>query len=109
MWGLAIFGAMAMAGLFFMLAVVVLIVKIAISLIVLPFRLVFWLPMLLVKVVLGVVGAVLLGTGLAVGGVLLAIGIIVAVLVPLLPFAIVAGLIWLVYRATRPQVAIARS
>jgi hypothetical protein len=47
MWGLAILAAMAMAGLFLMLAFVALIFKIVISLIVLPFRLLFWLPMLL--------------------------------------------------------------
>jgi len=57
--------------------------------------------------VLGVIGAVLLGTGLAVGGVLLAIGIIVAVLVPLLPVLILGGVIWLIYRAARPAPGIA--
>lgn len=102
MWALAILATMALAGLFLTLAVVVLIFKIAIWLIVLPFRLLFWLPMLLVKIVLGGVGALLLAVGLAIGGVLLAIGIVVAVLLPLMPLLIVGGVIWLIYRASRP-------
>ena len=107
MWGLAILAAMALAGLFMMLAVVALLFKIAIWLLVLPFRLLFWGPILLLKLVVGLVGAVAVTAGLAVGGVLLAIGIVVAVLLPLLPLLIVGAGIWWIYRATRPAVAVA--
>jgi hypothetical protein len=66
-------------------------------LVLLPFRLVFFVVKL---AVLGLAG----GLGIAalvIAGVLVAAGLLLAVLAPLLPLALVVGLIWMLFRSSR--------
>jgi len=96
-----------MIGLGLIAAVVLLIFKAIAGLVVLPFRLaagIIALPFVLLKVViLGVVFTAVFGA-LLVAGVFAAIGLTLAILVPLAPFAIIGLLIWAIARSARPAV-----
>jgi len=59
------------------------------------------LPLLLLKIVLMAVAAVVLITLLAAGGLLIALGVVVGVLIPLLPILLVVGLTFAIVRLMR--------
>src|SRR5207247_2337781 len=98
-------GALVFVGLAVALVggVVWFVVRAALWLILLPFRLLFLaigLPLAIVGTVLGVVGTVVLGA------LLFSAGILAAVFVSmLLPVLILAGLAWLIVRLVRPATA----
>jgi hypothetical protein len=69
-------------------------------LVLLPFRLVFFAFKLAVLTVVGGLGVAFL----AVAGAVVAVGLLLAVLAPLLPIALVVGVIWLVVRSSRRPV-----
>lgn len=75
----------------------------------LPFRLLFWavaLPLALLKIAIVPVVALLFGSVMAIGIFAVGFAILVAILAPLLPLAIVVGLIWAIARlARRPAAA----
>jgi hypothetical protein len=108
MMGLALFaGAMAAAATAFVLGMLLLF-KAVLWLVLLPFRLLFWtlaLPLLLVKLVIGIVGGVLLFALLAVGSVLALVGFFVAILIPLLPLALMFFVIWALVRLMKRPAA----
>jgi hypothetical protein len=90
----------------------VLIVRIALWAILLPFKIVFgllFLPFWIAKTLLRFAFGALLVPVFLVGGILLAlvaaIAAIVAIITPILPFAIVAFLIWMVFRSFGRPVA----
>jgi hypothetical protein len=78
------------------------VLRLAFWLLFLPFRLVGWLlylPLLLVKLVIGVVAAVLTPIVAVVAAVLAAV--VAAVFLPFFPVLLIAGLVWLVVKASR--------
>jgi hypothetical protein len=106
----AVLGVLFISLLLFgaVLAVVGLVLKCVLWIVLLPIRLVFYillLPLLLLKFAIGGVLVLAFGPILAVGAVLGLIAFVAALIVPLLPLLIVAGLVWLVVRASRPAVA----
>jgi hypothetical protein len=92
----------ALVALTLVLAVPVILVavvlKVVVTLLFLPFKILGFLLKLAVGIVTGVVGLVFSGLGL--GLALLAV-VAVAILAPLLPFLLVGVVIWLVARAAR--------
>jgi hypothetical protein len=104
--GLGIIAVVACAIAVGLAAVVGLAVKLLVALVLLPIRQIGWIlfiPLLIIKTVLGLVaGLVVVPVVLVVGGLLLAV-LAFAVVAPLLPFAAAALLIWaLVKAASRP-------
>ncbi len=90
--------AVAGAALLFTFAAVAILFKILVRLILLPLLLVKWIVMALVMLVAGPI--------LFVAGLVAVVVMGLAVAIPLLPFAAVAALVWLLVRATRrPAVA----
>jgi len=87
-------------GLLFLIAIPILIVKALVGLVLLPFKLIG----AVFKVILGAFALVakLLfgGLGLLLGVLGLLLGL---VLLPLLPFLVIGGLVWLIARANRPR------
>jgi hypothetical protein len=79
------------------LAVVGLVLKFALKLLLLPLLLVKWL---VVSVVMLIVSPVLF-----VAGLIASVAFLIALAIPLLPFVLLAALVWIVVRATRPPVA----
>jgi hypothetical protein len=70
----------------------------------LPFRVVGWLlflPLLLLKVVIAIVGAVLTPVIAVVAAVLAAV--VAGLFVPLVPVLVIAALVWLVVKMSRPS------
>jgi hypothetical protein len=64
------------------------------------------LPLLLIKFIVGAILTLIVGPVLFVVGLILAAVLALVLFVPLLPFVIAAGLIWLLVRASRrPAVA----
>ncbi len=106
MIGLAL-GAMMAVGVMVALAVSAIawfVLRGLIFLVTLPFRLLFAviaLPLLLLKIVLMAVAAAVLITLLAAGGLLIALGVVVGVLIPLLPILLVVGLTFAIVRLMR--------
>jgi hypothetical protein len=101
--GAAMLGAVAFAGVFLFVAVVLKTVFWAVTL---PIRLVFGLlffPIWLARTALRAVGLLILAPILAAGGVLVAGAILVAgllaVVVPLLPILVIGFLLWIVIRS----------
>ena len=95
---LTLLGLMFAGVVFFLLfAVVALVFKIAIRLILLPLLLIKWL--------IGGVVLLIVGPILALVGLLLLVVLGAIFFVPLLPFLLLAGLVWLLVRSTRPAVA----
>jgi hypothetical protein len=78
-------------------------VKLAVTLLILPFKILGFV----LRLVFGIVGAVvgLLFSGLGLGLAVLAV-VAVAILAPLLPILLVGMGIWLVVRAARPRPAV---
>jgi hypothetical protein len=93
--------AVAMAGL--------VLLKVVVWIVLLPFRLLFGLlilPLLLVKALAGAVALILMGPILLVTLLAGAVAAAVALLVPLLPLIVVGALIWFLVRASqRPAIA----
>jgi hypothetical protein len=71
--------------------------KVAVRLLLLPFLLIKWL--------LGGVVLLIVGPVLALVGIVMLVAFGAAVLLPLLPFLVLGGLIWLLFRAARPSIA----
>lgn len=85
-------------------AIVGSLVKAALWIVFLPFRVVGWLlflPLLLLKIVVAVVGAVLTPVVAVVAAVLAAV--VAAVFVPLLPVLIIAAFVWVAVKIARPS------
>lgn len=90
------------------LALIGLVVKALFWLILLPFRLILGLillPLLLLKFVVGGILLLAVGPIVVIAAVVGFIALVAALLAPLLPLAILVGLVWLVVRAARPAVA----
>ena len=85
----------------------------AIKLLFLPFRLLGWLlfiPFLLLKGLLALITGLVVVPVLALAAVLVGGALVAALAVPLLPFAAIALLIWVVVKASsRPTTALHRS
>jgi hypothetical protein len=79
------------------LTVVGLVAKFALKLLLLPLLLVKWL---VVSVVMLIVGPILF-----VAGIIATMAFVLALAVPLLPLLLLAALVWIIARATRPAVA----
>ena len=96
---LTLLGLLFFAGvaLFLLFGVVALVFRIAIRLILLPLLLLKWL--------IGGIVLIVVGPILALVGVLLLVVFGAIFFVPLLPFLLLAGLVWLLVRSTRPAVA----
>ena len=78
------------------------VVRLALWLLWLPFRMVGWLlflPLLLIKLVIGVVAAVLTPVVAVVAATLAAI--VAGLFLPLLPVLVIAGFVWLLVKAMR--------
>ena len=111
MIGLALGGLMAV-GVMVALAVSAVawfVLRGLIFLVTLPFRLLFALiaiPLLLIKIVIMAVAAVVFFALFAAGGLLIAVGLVVGVLVPLLPLLLVVGLTYGLVRLMRRPAAI---
>jgi hypothetical protein len=76
----------------------------ALWILILPFRIVGWvlyLPLLLLKIVAGVLGAVLTPVTAVVAAVLAAV--VAGVFVPLVPVLVIAAFVWLVVKMSRPS------
>jgi hypothetical protein len=102
--GTAVFGALAGAA---VLMLVALLLKLVFFAITLPFRLLFGLlvfPVWILKTLLRAIGLVVFAPLLAVLGVLVVGGIIIAglmaLVVPVLPFLLIGLIIWLVVRSS---------
>jgi len=94
--GLVLFGLIVTAALLGS------IVRAALWILFLPFRLVGWLlflPLLLLKIVVGTVGAVLSPMRAVVAAVLAAV--VAGLFVPLVPMLVIAGAVWLVVKMSR--------
>jgi len=90
------------------LALIGIVLKCILWVVLLPIRLVLCvllLPLLLLKFAIGGVLLLALGPIIAVGALLGFVALVAALVVPLLPLLIVAGLVWLIVRASRPAVA----
>lgn len=84
-------------------AIVGSLVKAALWILFLPFRVVGWLlflPLLLLKVVVAIVGAVLTPVVAVIAAVLAAL--VAGLFVPLLPVLVIAAFVWLVVKIARP-------
>jgi hypothetical protein len=86
-------------------AIVLVMLKVLLWIVLLPFRLLFallLLPLLALKAFLGVLALIVVGpfvlAAALVGGLLAAI----AILAPLLPLALLALLVWVIVRASQP-------
>lgn len=100
---LVFFGAVAIA-----VSIGVLLLQALFWLVTLPFRLLFWaisVPLFLLKALVLMVGAVLAGSALIIGGLALAVTLLVAVVLPLLPLAFVVFVTWAIVRMMRRPVA----
>jgi hypothetical protein len=86
--------ALMAVAVFVTFAAVAMVFKILLKLVLLPLLLVKWI---VTGAVMLIVGPIVFLVGLAA---LLAVG--VAVLVPLLPFLMLAGIVWLLVRSSRP-------
>ncbi len=107
MIGLAIAGVMLVGGLVAMAvaATLWLVFRLAVFVVLLPFRLLFALvalPLLLLKFVFVAIGFVVLMVALAAGGLLVTMGL----LVPLLPLALVVGVVWMIVSHARRPAAV---
>ncbi len=103
---LIVMGMLAAAMTAFLLAIW-LFLRVVVWLVLLPFKLLFLavaIPVLIVKLVVGLI-AFLLFFVLAFGSILALAGVFFAVLVPLLPFVILAFAIWALARVMKRPVA----
>jgi hypothetical protein len=89
---------LVVGGVFLVLGMVAL--KVLLGLVLLPFKIVGWLLKLAIGLVSGVLGLVV--AAVSVVGVLLAV-VVGLILLPLLPFVILGGLVWMAFRAGRPR------
>jgi hypothetical protein len=92
---LAVLGALIVLPLLLLKALF----SLVLGLVFLPFKLLGGLFRLGFGLVAGLLKVVFSGT-LVIGGILLAVGAVV--LLPLLPFVVLGGLVWLVVKASRP-------
>ena len=79
-------------------------VRAALWILFLPFRVVGWLlflPLLLLKIIVGVVGAMLTPVVAVVAAVLAAV--VAGLFVPLLPMLVIAAFVWLAVKMSRPS------
>ncbi len=79
-------------------------VRAALWILFLPFRVVGWvlfLPLLLLKIIVGVLGAILTPVVAVVAAVVAAL--VAGLFVPLLPVLVIAFFVWLVVRMVRPS------
>lgn len=110
MIGLTVLVLLAL-GLFVLFAggfAVMMAIKAILWLVLLPFRIllgILFLPLLLIKLVVGTIVFAVLGPILAIVLVCAAIAGIVALAVPLLPLLCIAFVVWAVMRSSRPAVA----
>ena len=79
------------------LAVVGLVLKFALKLLLLPLLLVKWLVVSVVMLILSPI--------LFVAGLIATVAFVFALAIPLLPFVLLAALVWIIVRASRPAVA----
>jgi hypothetical protein len=79
--------------------VVAIFFKIALKLILLPLLLLKWIVMGVVMMVLGPI--------LILAGIVAAIAMLVGVLIPLLPFLVLGGIVWLLVRSNRRPAVVA--
>ena len=80
------------------------VVRAALWILFLPFRVVGWLlflPLLLLKLLVGIAGAVLTPVVAVMAAVVAAV--VAALLVPLLPVVVIAAFVWLVVKLSRPS------
>ena len=79
------------------------IVRAALWILFLPFRVVGWLlflPLLLIKVLVAIVGAILTPVIAVIAAILAAV--VAGLFVPLLPVLVIAAFVWLVVKMSRP-------
>jgi hypothetical protein len=87
-----------------LMAALVVAVKLLFWLVWLPFRLLFWalaLPLLLIKFVLLAIGGMLGAAFFFIGGLIAAAALVAAILLPLVPLLLAAGIVWISVSATR--------
>ena len=107
MAGLIILFGMLAAGMTLFFLAIWLFLRVVLWIVLLPFKLLFFavaIPLLVVKLVVGFV-LFLLFFALAFGSLLAFAGLFLALLVPLLPFVILAFAIWALVRLTKRPVA----